>query len=501
MADAIQRALARRYQRYGGVRYVGGAVGVAIFLGLLTLAVAGVWGGRYLRLSFSQLALATGVAAALLIPTALVFLRRWDDLLTPVMRWSQQRSPERAVEAWEAAVSLPSALCIRMGAVVLGIGPPAVAVVALVTGVSAWTGVGMFGAGLVALFAALVVIAFGGEIVFRPIVDDIVPYLPGGFAPSLQVPRLGTKALVALGPVTLFSSLSVGAYLDLVARGPARLGLAIAIGLAAVAVAALVFSIVTRALLGPVNELVAATRRVSEGDIETPVPVVSGDELGTLASTFNQMLQSLQEHERSLRDAQARIVASTDESRRRVERDLHDGAQQRLVLLRLKLGVLEHDPSRTELIAELRAELDSAMAELRDLAHGIYPPVLESEGIVGALREAAAHAAIPAELATDTGGRYPAEVEAAVYFCCLEALQNAAKHAGDDARAHLRIDQSNGALRFEVSDDGRGFDRRGMPTSSGLQNITDRIGALGGEVMISSTPGEGTTVAGTIPLG
>src|SRR5207302_7910908 len=102
-----------------------------------------------------------------------------------------------------------------------------------------------------------------------------------------------------------------------------------------------VFSIITRALLHPMNELVAATRRVSEGDIDTPVGVVSGDELGTLASTFNRMLANLRGHERDLRASQARIVAASDEARRRVERDLHDGAQQQLVLLGLKLGLIE----------------------------------------------------------------------------------------------------------------------------------------------------------------
>jgi signal transduction histidine kinase len=142
-----------------------------------------------------------------------------------------------------------------------------------------------------------------------------------------------------------------------------------------------------------------------------------------------------------------------------------------------------------------------ALAELRDLAHGIYPAVLQNDGLPGALAEAAERAAIPATLQCDGAGRYPPELEAAVYFCCLEALQNAAKHAGDGAQAKVELSHRNSALVFAVADDGRGFDATNAPPSAGLQNMTDRIGALGGSLLIDSAPGRGTNVTGTIPLG
>jgi signal transduction histidine kinase len=181
-----------------------------------------------------------------------------------------------------------------------------------------------------------------------------------------------------------------------------------------------------------------------------------------------------------------------------VERDLHDGAQQQLVLARLKLARLSRDPSRQELVGELERDLDRALGELRDLAHGLYPQVLESDGLPGALGEAARNAAIPTTFDCDGAGRYRPQLEAAVYFCCLEALQNAAKHAGEGARATVRLLERDRRLEFEVSDDGVGFEQ--APPGHGLQNIADRIGALGGEVRIRSRPGNGTSVAGMVPV-
>jgi signal transduction histidine kinase len=123
----------------------------------------------------------------------------------------------------------------------------------------------------------------------------------------------------------------------------------------------------------------------------------------------------------------------------------------------------------------------------------------ENDGLAAALREAAQRATIPIKVHYDGSGRYPADLETAVYFCCLEALQNAAKHAGSDARAEISIKHSDDMLTFEVSDDGQGFDTSTASASSGVQNMTDRIGALGGTLLIKSAPGTGTTITGSIP--
>jgi signal transduction histidine kinase len=188
-----------------------------------------------------------------------------------------------------------------------------------------------------------------------------------------------------------------------------------------------------------------------------------------------------------------------------VERDLHDGAQQHLVLLGLKLSLAERQLVKdrdiaAETLKELRSDLDRALEELRDLAHGIYPSQLETEGLAGALRAAAARAAIPTTLDCDGIHRYRPDLEAAVYFCCLEALQNAGKHAGANANATIRLREEAGTITFQVSDNGVGFESSTAQASAGIQNMKDRIGALDGDVTIHSEPGAGTSVTGRVPF-
>jgi signal transduction histidine kinase len=136
---------------------------------------------------------------------------------------------------------------------------------------------------------------------------------------------------------------------------------------------------------------------------------------------------------------------------------------------------------------------------LRDLARGIYPPLLADQGLGAALSSQVRRAAVPVEVSSDGVGRYPPEVEAAVYFCCLEALQNVAKYAAA-AQAWIRVTEDAGMLRFEVRDDGTGFDPSITSFGTGLQGMTDRLDAIGGAVRVESAPGEGTTVTGTIPM-
>jgi signal transduction histidine kinase len=205
-----------------------------------------------------------------------------------------------------------------------------------------------------------------------------------------------------------------------------------------------------------------------------------------------------------LRDSRRRIVASQDERARKLERNIHDGAQQQLVALAVKLGLVERlvrtDPPAAEtIVAEAKVEANDALENLRDLARGIYPPLLADQGLAAALRSQARKAAIPVEVEPDGIGRYPEETEAAVYFSCLEALQNVAKYAEASA-ATIRLEQSNGSLTFDVTDDGVGFDPAAASQGSGLQGIADRLAALGGELSVRSAPGDGTTLAGRVPV-
>jgi signal transduction histidine kinase len=221
-----------------------------------------------------------------------------------------------------------------------------------------------------------------------------------------------------------------------------------------------------------------------------------------LASQAGLVLRNVRLIE-ELRASRQRLVKAQDEERRRLERNIHDGAQQQLVALSVNLTLVRamarKDAARADaMLEELQADAQDAMENLRDLARGIYPPLLSDQGLAAALRSQASKAPLPVEIEADSVARYPQEVEAAVYFCVLEALQNVAKYAGA-SKATVRLEASNGTLSFSVRDDGIGFDPNSTARGSGLTNMADRLDALGGAIAISSRPGEGTTVTGRVP--
>jgi signal transduction histidine kinase len=223
-----------------------------------------------------------------------------------------------------------------------------------------------------------------------------------------------------------------------------------------------------------------------------------------LDTALQASLDELRVANEQLRASRSRIVAAADQSRRSIERNLHDGAQQRLVALAVKLGLarqlLEKSPDQVgPMLEDLRAETQSTLTELRELAHGIYPPLLMDRGLGEALVAAANRSTLPAEVRSDVA-RYAPDVEAAVYFCVLEAMQNAGKHAGDGSRITIDVHENDGDLCFDVADDGAGFDTTGDAVRGhGFVNMADRLGAIGGTIDVRSAPGAGTHVTGWIP--
>jgi signal transduction histidine kinase len=204
-----------------------------------------------------------------------------------------------------------------------------------------------------------------------------------------------------------------------------------------------------------------------------------------------------------LRASRARIVAAQDAERRRLERDLHDGAQQHLVALTVKLGLVRvlagSAPDRARgLLAELQAGTEQAQRDLAAFASGVYPSQLAEQGLAAALQAQAGAMDLPVAIRARGLSRHPSDVEAAVYFCCLEALQNVVKH-GAATTVLVRLEEDRDRLRFSVADDGAGFDPDRTRRGAGLSNMTDRIGALGGELTVQSTPDGGTTVSGWLP--
>jgi signal transduction histidine kinase len=224
-----------------------------------------------------------------------------------------------------------------------------------------------------------------------------------------------------------------------------------------------------------------------------------------LGSALEASLDELRMQADELRASRARVVVAADAERRRIERDLHDGAQQHLVALavnlRLARELAESDPvGARAVLEELAGDVHEALEEIRDLAHGIYPQLLVDRGLSEGLRAAVSRAPLRARLEARAIRRYEPEVEATVYFCCLEALQNVSKHAGPDVQATVRLWEEQEGLHFEVADDGAGFNHRSEPRGSGLTNMNDRLGALGGRLTVVSTRGDGTRVAGAVPL-
>ena len=205
--------------------------------------------------------------------------------------------------------------------------------------------------------------------------------------------------------------------------------------------------------------------------------------------------------EGELRASQARALAAAAAERRRIGRDLHDSAQQRLLALRVHLSLAgeQLQPDELPIVEKLERELDEALDELQSVARGIYPQVLAEHGLAAALRSAVQGAAIPVTVTDERLCRHSETIELAVYFSCLEALQNAAKHAGPGASVDISLSEDADGLRFRVEDDGAGFEPADVEPGSGLSNLNDRLAAVGGSIRIDSAPGGGTCIAGHIP--
>jgi signal transduction histidine kinase len=223
-----------------------------------------------------------------------------------------------------------------------------------------------------------------------------------------------------------------------------------------------------------------------------------------LTADLEARLMQIAQQAADLRSSRQRIVAAQDEERRRLERNIHDGAQQHLVALAVKLRLaktaLQKDPALgRRMLGEIQGEVDAALDTLRSLVLGIYPPLLEEQGIAAALAAQYVRSSLPVRMEADGIGRYPIELEAAVYFCALEALQNAAKYANATAIT-IAFRERDGALEFSVADDGGGFDPGSNGTGTGIQGMRDRMAVFGGDAEIESSPGRGTIVRGRVPV-
>jgi signal transduction histidine kinase len=341
------------------------------------------------------------------------------------------------------------------------------------------------------------------EFAVRPVVREVAPLLPPDFSREHPALSLERKLLIALPVITLFSGASVGSLTSVSLGLEGQL--AVMVG-ATLAVSATVAGVLTmtlrRSLLLPVLELRHAIGRLREGDTEVRLGPLGGEEFDEVGLAFNELVERLAEYDAEMRESRARIVAASDAERRRVERNLHDGAQQRLVALALELRMLEskasseRSPETVAGIAAASDNLSEALDELRELARGLHPQILSTDGLRPALEQLASRGTVPVKVEAPSE-RFAEAVESTAYFIVSEALANVAKYAQASA-AEVSVERRNGALHVEIEDDGVGG--ADADSGSGLSGLRDRVVALDGTLSVDSKPMTGTRVSAELPL-
>jgi signal transduction histidine kinase len=357
-------------------------------------------------------------------------------------------------------------------------------------------------------------LVIGAQRRVRLLMGDAVERLTGAQPPPVG-PTIGFKLVTAVPFAAVAVMLWAVQFGDVI--GGRTEGAAFRDEAAGVLLALALLVPITRMLansiMRPLDDLMAAAERIKQADFSEQIPESSMDELGAIERAFNDAMAGLaerqalaREREQLLEDVRAsrqRIIVASDEARRKLERNIHDGAQQYLVALALDLRLLEdraRESGSAELADEIRAaaaKLSSALDELRELARGVHPAVLETDGLQPALEQLAARATVPVSVSASQA-RLPPATEAAAYFVAAEALANVAKHA---RATQARVDVSlpdNGRLLMRISDDGVGGAT--AHTGSGLAGLEDRVAALGGTLAVASPPGAGTVVSVQLPL-
>lgn len=513
-------ALARAYRR-STLGYVALFVGVLITV-IVVYTGASVWiFARYFDLSASEFRrfLVAGESGPIvgLIISAVVSARKEPGITD----WlSGGGTGDRAMEAWDGLAGLPTRLVLRSMLIIGALTAPLLALAVN------WAELGTLPLGM--LLFGMVILNLGCasfalvllDIFLRPIRTEIDQALPRDFQPTHLGVRMnrritGELFLLIFPPAILTTGL-------VAPEGGGAEGFARSFlvgGLVTGVFAALIGQVFVERVSGPVRDLLLGTRAVTAGDLTVRVPLASTDEHLALAGSFNRMVQGLSERQaladhneelqaevqrqlEEVRESRARIVTAADEARQRVERDLHDGAQQRLVSLALGLRLAEvrlgddADPVLRETLSNLADELGLAIEELRELASGLHPRVLQDQGLAAGLEALTMRSPVPVALECVPEGRLPATVEAAAYFLVAEALSNVAKHARAN-NVRVRAAEVDGELSVHVEDDGIGGAH--LNSGSGLRGLQDRVEAFAGTLVIDSPPGGGTTLRARIP--
>ena len=502
--------LERRYRRLGA-RYLllpAGFQWAAAML-LLVLGTRLMWpylGPAPVKHSLNYLAamMVIDVTVVLALTHTMVFLR-----VRPLVAWMRGGRGDRefTLAAHRAALRLPW--------ITAALGPIFVAVVNVPWIIWAVPWFGIHGSVvLIFLFAAVLTLYLAllnlvaQEAALRPVRVELSRELDNQAGPRPVRIAIGLKLLISLS-ATAFLGTMFGSLLVTHAHGPDATLTAILAGAGLAVLVLLPIALLSSwAITRPLHDLVAATERVATGDFSARVPPISQDEQEVLAVHFNEMVASLQRlnTERqtqmiALRESRQRIVEAGDSERKRIERDLHDGAQQRLVGIAMALRMAQRhveDPEQTHRVLEAAiTESQHALEELRELARGLHPQILSEQGLAAALESLAERCPLPVEVRVNLNGGIPDQAAACVYFMCSEALQNAVKHA-QAKHAIIAATDDEEILSIEVSDDGVGGAH--ISAGSGLLGLRDRAEALGGTLELDSPAGGGTRVSARVPI-
>lgn len=435
---------------------------------------------------------------------------QWRRATTPIRDWlsSDEPSEATAIAAWECARSLTVVL-VRQTAM---IGGPAT-----LFGVTLYFAVDYELSGMrlavVAMAAGLAIawvianLAPAFEVFFRPVRRELAEQIPHSAVTAKVGITMRTKLLVTAFLMSMLSGASIAVAATVGDRDLEELGELTLVSLVIpVTTGGLAFFLLARSLLAPIDDLMSVTEQFTDGDRSARAIVTTDDEIGSVALGVNRMLDDLEglvEHNQELLDevraSRARIVAASDAERRRIERNIHDGVQQRMTSVVLRLGIIEarsDDPAFVrEKAAEAIAELRATHEELRELARGLHPAILTTDGLMPALEQLAERSAIPVSV-SGPRERFGTSTESTAYFVASEALANVAKYSRA-SQATVRIEPSDDLMMLEVSDDGIGGAHLGP--GSGLTGLADRVAAIGGQFTLESPVDGGTTIRVALP--
>ncbi|MCE5287701.1 MAG: HAMP domain-containing sensor histidine kinase [Nocardiaceae bacterium] len=502
MADIRRDLPDRLYVRFGwkvwplvagGVWLFGLVMGEVAALNLFRIQPTPSSAVSHLCLLVAALCLVCGVISTFLTIHA----------CAPLRRALEKR--EDLAAGWSTAVSLPLkmaatgvllATVLGIPTVVLGFGP----VYDFEIPVLFMPALGL----LLISSAAGTGVVYGGAALVRPVLRELHKI---GAPTGSHTVTLRARLLLLIPTLSIGATASGAAFAQMTGTGVTGsmvvvIALTTAVGLVCWTPMGFMF---THSMLTPLRDLQTATERIKHGDYSQPIPEAWGDELGAVAISLNEAMRGLSERQRmarEVRESRARIVAAGDESRKRIERNIHDGAQQRLVALALDARLLESliptmsDEEAAAGVRQLADGLKEALAELRDLARGLHPAVLTTDGLAPALQQLATRAKFPVSIAVPPD-RFPEQIETTAYFVAAEALANVAKYAKATS-ATVAASRNGGHLSIEIIDDGVGG--AVASTGSGLSGLADRVAAIGGTLTVDSQPGNGTRVTADLPL-